>query len=380
MLPPFVPPAARAATESLPLITEFVIGRAEPGSAGAPEPDFLLPDHEAAPSSAALAAGPSSAAAESPSLPAAAEQYEPRDAGAPGEGGPTGDAEIAPHEDGHSVVATAIAAAAITAAAIAAIPGRRDDGRDAGGGAGEESQPRTETLPSIEEFVLRVSREPSPLADEAAAAAPVGPAASPAAVGTPPDAGASAGQPPRAAERAAPAGATLMAQPDATQPPRVDELQSPIRPEAVDDVVRAAPEPAGAVAPGEYAPAAPAVAPADVPPHATADAPAHPTVDAPAAGWVSEERDAFDWGAVAQLAASPDEVRRASDEWSQTEWERPAAGGPGSEQIALMLVQLARRVRSGELQVPGYRAMRPEAALAAVLSALLSGESQERGS
>jgi hypothetical protein len=86
--------------------------------------------------------------------------------------------------------------------------------------------------------------------------------------------------------------------------------------------------------------------------------------------WVAEERDAFDWHGVANLAVPPAEEQRAAEEWSSTEWER--SGGSVQDHVASLVAQVARRVRSGELQITGTRQMGPEAALVAVLSALLA--------
>jgi hypothetical protein len=86
--------------------------------------------------------------------------------------------------------------------------------------------------------------------------------------------------------------------------------------------------------------------------------------------WVAEERDAFDWHGVANLAIPPAEEQRAAEEWSSTEWERSA--GSAQEHIAAVLAQLSRRIRSGELEVQGSKQMGTEAALVAALSALLA--------
>jgi hypothetical protein len=86
--------------------------------------------------------------------------------------------------------------------------------------------------------------------------------------------------------------------------------------------------------------------------------------------WVAEERDAFDWHAVANLAAPPVEDQRAAEEWSSTEWEK--SGGSLQDHVATLLVQVSRRVRSGELEIRGNRQMGNEAALVAVLAALLA--------
>jgi hypothetical protein len=90
----------------------------------------------------------------------------------------------------------------------------------------------------------------------------------------------------------------------------------------------------------------------------------------PDAQWVAEERDAYDWRSVGTIAAGPDEARRASEAWEGTEWEPRRS--PEQEQLATALVQLARRVRAGELRpdVPANATI--EASLAALLAALLA--------
>ncbi|HXF23077.1 MAG TPA: hypothetical protein VN602_01065, partial [Gemmatimonadaceae bacterium] len=91
--------------------------------------------------------------------------------------------------------------------------------------------------------------------------------------------------------------------------------------------------------------------------------------------WVSEERDAFDWHAVANLTVPPAEEQRAAEEWSSTEWDR--SSGSMQDHIAAQLAQVSRRVRSGELEVRGSKQMGPEAALVAALAALLSEQGRK---
>jgi len=91
--------------------------------------------------------------------------------------------------------------------------------------------------------------------------------------------------------------------------------------------------------------------------------------------WVSEERDAFDWHAVANLTVPPAEEQRAAEEWSSTEWDR--SSGSMQDHIAAQLTQVSRRVRSGELEVRGSKQMGPEAALVAALAALLSEQGRK---
>ena len=91
--------------------------------------------------------------------------------------------------------------------------------------------------------------------------------------------------------------------------------------------------------------------------------------------WVEEERDAFDWHGVANLTVAPAEAQRAADEWSATEWER--SSGSVQDHVASLVAQVARRVRSGELEIQGSKQMGTEAALVAILSALLSEPGRE---
>jgi hypothetical protein len=117
------------------------------------------------------------------------------------------------------------------------------------------------------------------------------------------------------------------------------------------------------------------------PPEQQLEAPVTDADDEPAVasdGWVADERDAFDWKSVASLTVPADEERRAAEEWSTTEWER-GAGESTSDHLAMILAQVARRVRSGELAVQGTtRQMSTEAALAAVLAALLAEPDADR--
>jgi hypothetical protein len=108
---------------------------------------------------------------------------------------------------------------------------------------------------------------------------------------------------------------------------------------------------------------------------ATGEVPVGPVAGAPASGqvasevWMAEERDAFDWHSVANLAVPPAEDQRAAEEWSSTEWER--SSGSVQDHVAALLAQISRRIRAGELEVQGSKQMGSEAALVAALAALL---------
>lgn len=104
--------------------------------------------------------------------------------------------------------------------------------------------------------------------------------------------------------------------------------------------------------------------------HATPPAAPAAAVGAPAEDWVADERDAFDWQRVSGLASSPDEARRAADDWAATSWDRGHKSE--HEHVAAALVQIARRIRAGELKVEVPQQATAEASLAAVLAALLA--------
>lgn len=90
------------------------------------------------------------------------------------------------------------------------------------------------------------------------------------------------------------------------------------------------------------------------------------------AKWIDDERNAFDWQSLTGLAARQNEERRAEDEWSSTNWDQGTSSS--AEQVASLLNQIVRRVRTGELKVDSARGMSAESALAATLAALLRSE------
>lgn len=89
--------------------------------------------------------------------------------------------------------------------------------------------------------------------------------------------------------------------------------------------------------------------------------------------WILEEWEQYDWKKAASLTGDPDIVA-AQQAWDDLDWEadgyvsgrqRPA------ETVATILEGLARRIRSGDVRVNGSPGMTDEAALTAVLAALL---------
>ncbi|MDQ6737668.1 MAG: hypothetical protein M3Z30_08205 [Gemmatimonadota bacterium] len=274
MLPPFVPPSVRIASESLPLITEFVVDRVE-RSFGNPSPNF------------------------------------------------------------------------------ASFGSSQDSG--------------VATLPSIDEFIVDASEEPS-LGESEDFVRRTSRSASGAYEAT---------QEAPGATQYAPNTSAPTAPADVVEDPvEADTLLGGHRPpvgssdaivnETVEDV--AAWEASAAVETRQDS--------AALRPDATsgAEEPSAPSQNAPEE-WVAQERDAFDWKSVASLAVPPAEDQRAAEEWSSTEWDK--GGGTLQDHVSSLLSQIARRVRSGELEIQGSRQMGTEAALVSVLAALLA-ESEKK--
>ncbi len=267
MLPPFVPPSARATSETLPSITEFVVDRVDQSDRG--ERSF---------------------------------------------------------ENSFSVEGNA------ESGGIATLPSIDEFVHHA-----PESATRTET--DEDEFIQRTSR--SPWGTYEAESVVSGASAAPAVVpeNLEPDL--------MPIERRTP--------PSGSEDAIVNEIAEPPDAWAASAAGRSGVDESEPQAPSEPAPSAePTGAPTQL----------------PAEVWVDEERDAFDWHGVASLAVPPAEEQRAAEEWSTTEWER--SSGSVQDHVASLVAQIARRVRSGELEVQGSKHMGPEAALVAVLSALLA--------
>lgn len=89
--------------------------------------------------------------------------------------------------------------------------------------------------------------------------------------------------------------------------------------------------------------------------------------------WILEEWEQYDWRKAATLTADPDVVA-AQHAWDDLDWEDDARGEGRRgqpEMVATILEGIARRIRDGDLQVSGSRGMTDEAAVTAVLAALL---------
>ena len=95
--------------------------------------------------------------------------------------------------------------------------------------------------------------------------------------------------------------------------------------------------------------------------------------DALETGWLETDWQHYDWHAAAALGEGVDDATRA---WATTDWDGAVARGrdpapPTASSIATALNEIARRLREGDLGVPGSAATTDPATIAATLAALL---------
>jgi hypothetical protein len=92
--------------------------------------------------------------------------------------------------------------------------------------------------------------------------------------------------------------------------------------------------------------------------------------------WVETDWQRYDWKSAGALGDTERAQAEASDAWAETDWEVPApraAERPRapSDAIAMALDQIARRIRTGDLSLPGDGSVADPATIAATLAALL---------
>ena|SRR5687768_11107501 len=105
-------------------------------------------------------------------------------------------------------------------------------------------------------------------------------------------------------------------------------------------------------------------------------------------GWAVSEWQSYDWSRLSLLGRRSREGAEAEASWTSTDWAQGNAAGQGrpgfadepraeslgalnAAEVAAVLDDIARRIRSGELPVDHFRGTPPEAAMAAALAALL---------
>jgi hypothetical protein len=99
---------------------------------------------------------------------------------------------------------------------------------------------------------------------------------------------------------------------------------------------------------------------------------ANPPATASASEWGGDDWQGYDWGSAANLGSAPDPAAQA---WAATDWSEPAGSresrSSAAEALAHALDQIARRIRTGELRVPGPDTAKDDTAIAGTLAALL---------
>ena len=90
-------------------------------------------------------------------------------------------------------------------------------------------------------------------------------------------------------------------------------------------------------------------------------------------GWAVADWQSYDWSGIASLGAPAPEEVEARAAWSSTNWDSSTGRSRGLPpyEVAAALDEIARRIRSGELSLAQFQGTPPEAAIAALLAALL---------
>ena len=93
-------------------------------------------------------------------------------------------------------------------------------------------------------------------------------------------------------------------------------------------------------------------------------------------GWAAGDWQSYDWSRLASLGAPAPEAAEAHAAWSSTNWDAGAQASTDTihlseGEVAAALVEIARRIRSGELSLHQFRGSPPEAAIAAAFASLL---------
>ena len=92
--------------------------------------------------------------------------------------------------------------------------------------------------------------------------------------------------------------------------------------------------------------------------------------------WVETDWQRYDWKSAGALGDTERAQSEASDAWAETDWEVPSPGKAErprapADAIAMALDQIARRIRTGDLSLPGDGSVADPATIAATLAALL---------
>ena len=90
-------------------------------------------------------------------------------------------------------------------------------------------------------------------------------------------------------------------------------------------------------------------------------------------GWAISGWQSYDWHSLAHLGHAPDNRLTPEEAWNPGPWpvSVTADPGPSADEVAAALDDIAQRIRSGELPIDQFRSSPPEAAMAAVIAAML---------
>ena len=90
-------------------------------------------------------------------------------------------------------------------------------------------------------------------------------------------------------------------------------------------------------------------------------------------GWAISGWQSYDWHSLSHLGRPSGDRMTPGDAWNPEPWpvSIKADAGPSADEVAAALDDIAHRIRSGELPIDQFRSSPPEAAMAAVLAAML---------
>ena len=101
-------------------------------------------------------------------------------------------------------------------------------------------------------------------------------------------------------------------------------------------------------------------------------APAFVPAEHDAEGWAISAWQSYDWNSLAHLGRpSSDLMMMPEEAWAEGPLSISASAGPSADEVAAALDDIAQRIRTGELPIDHLRNSGPEAAMAAVIAAML---------
>jgi len=107
----------------------------------------------------------------------------------------------------------------------------------------------------------------------------------------------------------------------------------------------------------------------------TGSAPTPEVGETDSEGWAAGDWQSYDWSRLASLGAPAPEAAEAHAAWTWTNWDAGRHSADTThlreDEVAAALVEIARRIRSGELSLHQFRGSPPEAAIAAAFASLL---------